>query len=869
MSTVYSGLAVIVQARLNSSRLPRKILHDLGGKPLIVHTLTMMKQVPAERYILACDDASVPELTPIAEQCGYTLIGGSESDVLGRFCTVIRRFESSLRPIAVIVRATADNPFLFADAAVASVKRFAELDEPDYFTFTGLPHGSGIEILKAKSLITAEQLTDSSYDHEHVGPALYRHPDTFVCVRETAPLHWYAPNLRVTVDTQEDYEHAEMMIRYLQQDKKHSIPSSDEIMKACRYADKLVVFVPSVKEGQGTGHLRRVCSLMQELSGRIRCALYLRGLSVPSFARDLIKKAGIAAVVHEIPERTCLFVVDNFRTDDEEILRLKRIAPVVALDEGGDGRQFADYLIDVLPTLPEPIRKNGQREALCANIADVRFIPLPKTRKDPAVMGKYKKHGRYCFTPDAARILIVCGGENAAQMAMPVAHILASLGAEVSVIDPHRHDYVQERINLYVYPHIDRLRERLCEWDIIVTHYGFTAFEALAAGCAVILIAPTEYHYALGVSAGFSTMSTGIPSAQDFNEVLISGIKIPPMITRDSQEQSLANVIFHLADAAFHRCPLCSEVSPLPPVGRAENKTVCLCPSCKMHYLSFIAAEEKNYTEQYFFEEYQAQYGKTYLEDFESIKMQGLRRMHIINHLYTHTFHGGKEVALFDGSHHGTKRLLDIGCAYGPFLAAAKESGWNPVGTDISVDAVQYVCSSLQIPACHAPFPVLPEKFPFTLQRTFTDKENQALSISLEAGGFSAVTMWFVIEHFQDLDSVLHKVSDLLIGGGIFAFSTPALSGVSGRWNRRRFFAQSPSDHYSIWDMRQVKQQLAQYGFIVKKTVSIGHHPERFPHAARIKKGGFFWKILLSISRMFKLGDSMEVYAVKQGFDDD
>ena len=68
---------------------------------------------------------------------------------------------------------------------------------------------------------------------------------------------------------------------------------------------------------------------------------------------------------------------------------------------------------------------------------------------------------------------------------------------------------------------------------------------------------------------------------------------------------------------------------------------------------------------------------------------------------------------------------------------------------------------------------------------------------------------------------------------------------------------------------RQAKKQLERYGFTVKKIVSIGHHPERFPHAAKIKKGGLRWNILMLISKLFKLGDSMEIYAVKQGVLDD
>ena len=886
--SVYSGVAVIVQARLNSSRLPRKALRTLCGKPLIAYTLDAMRQIPAERYILACDHASAAEFKPIAEQFHYTVISGSETDVLERFCTVIRQFETSLRPITTIIRATADNPFLFTEAAEASIKRFVELEEPDYFTFTGLPHGSGIEILKAKSLLTAAQLTDDAYDHEHVGPALYRHSDTFICVKETAPLHWYAPHLRTTVDTQEDFNRAELIMQFLQKHTKALPPPASAILKACRYADRIIVFVPSVQEGLGTGHLRRACLLMQELSEHIRCVLYLHGESHPPFVQEVIKKTGITAVVEEIPEHTCLFVLDNFRTESEEVQRLKKIAPVIALDEGGPGRAYADYLVDVLPSLsdhapsqqalhtahdtesPEAALQSGidlreYADAFIANLTEVRFIALPHKRKPHGALKKYIKNGKYFFNPETVRALVVCGGEDAAQMAFPAASALAALGTEVSVVNPNEKTYTQKQLNIYVYPYLENLRERLCEWDIVVTHYGFTAFEALAAGCAVILIAPTAYHHALGVKAGFSVLHTGIPLSDDFELTFKAGIAIPSIITPQSEEKSLADFILKLSAATAHRCPLCDELSSLPPEGRAENKTVARCPNCGMHYPSFIAAEEKDYSEQYFFEEYQAQYGKTYLEDFESIKRQGLRRMEIINRLYSAIFHIGKEEALFEGIHHGTKRILDVGCAYGPFLAAAKETGWSPVGTDISAGAVHYVCRNLQIPACQAPFPVLPASFPFTLAKTFTEQHNQSLSIPLEAGGFSAVTMWFVIEHFQDLSSVLGKVSNLLIGGGIFAFSTPALSGVTGRWNRQLFFAQSPTDHYTIWDRRQVKKQLEQYGFTVKKIVSIGHHPERFPHAAKIKNGGIRWNILMLISKLLKLGDSMEIYAVKQG----
>ncbi|MGP1576321.1 MAG: bifunctional glycosyltransferase/class I SAM-dependent methyltransferase [Treponema sp.] len=879
----YSGVAVIIQARLGSSRLPQKVLKMLGGKPLLAYTLEMMKHVPAERYILACDYASVQALAPLAETHGYMIAAGYETDVLGRFCAAIKKFENSLRPINIVVRATGDNPFLFGEAAAASVLRFIEVGEPDYFTFTGLPHGSGVEVLKARSLLSAEMLTSDAYDHEHVGPALYRHPEHFTAIREPASVQWYYPSLRTTVDTIEDFTRAEMIIRYLHKNNAPYPYIPTDIIRACRYIEHLTVFIPSVKAGQGSGHIRRVCGLMKSLSETMRCALYIPEGEHPHFVNAVPAEYGIAHIVHEIPDKTCLIILDNFKTGKDEMHRLKHIAPVVAIDEGGEGRGYADYVLDILPNLTQESHtdtsKNtaGQEPPAAANMINSAFIPLPRNRKTNESINRFIRDGRFFFLQEKSlsremKILAVCGGEDAARMAEPLKQALMPLTADLTVIDPNLSGRLPFQVHVQMYKNIENLRERLWEWDIVVTHYGFTAFEALAAGCAVILISPTDYHYRLGRAAGFSVLPTGVLSTADFQHIIEAGIAMPPIITVHSQQENPAAFILKLSNAVVQQhCPLCGAKTPVYPCGRAENKTVCVCDSCGMYYPSFIAAEEKSYSEQYFFDEYQAQYGKTYLEDFDSIKQQGLRRMQYIQQLYAQVFHTAEKKLLLDGVNNGTKRILDIGCAYGPFLAAAKESGWNPAGTDISPQAVAYVCNTLEIPACQAPFPILPDSFPFMLKNTFTEQKSQTVSISLRQKSFAAVTMWFVIEHFQDLDSVLRKVNKLLVPGGIFAFSTPSLSGVSGRWNRKHFFAASPTDHYTIWDRRTVAEQLTRYGFLVKKVVSIGHHPERFPYAAKLKRNGLLWKVLLLVSRIFKLGDSMEIYAIKRGsvYDDD
>jgi 2-polyprenyl-3-methyl-5-hydroxy-6-metoxy-1,4-benzoquinol methylase len=255
-----------------------------------------------------------------------------------------------------------------------------------------------------------------------------------------------------------------------------------------------------------------------------------------------------------------------------------------------------------------------------------------------------------------------------------------------------------------------------------------------------------------------------------------------------------------------------------------------------MRYLRFRAAGPKSYTRSYFFDEYRVQYGKTYLEDFESIKAQGTRRMNRIARVYAKRF----------GDNSGPeKNILDVGCAYGPFLAAARDAGWKSFGTDISDDAVAYVRDELSIPAWVAPFP------------------DQDATGEIARRRYAALTMWYVIEHFRSLVPVLERANRLLVPGGILAFSTPSAAGVSARFSPESFYRQSPSDHYSIWDPRTVRAQLARYGFSVVKIVSTGHHPERFPGMKNANAGSFRAEFFGFLSRFFSLGDTIEVYAVK------
>jgi SAM-dependent methyltransferase len=128
------------------------------------------------------------------------------------------------------------------------------------------------------------------------------------------------------------------------------------------------------------------------------------------------------------------------------------------------------------------------------------------------------------------------------------------------------------------------------------------------------------------------------------------------------------------------------------------------------------------------------------------------------------------------------------------------------------------------------------------------------------------VSLWYVIEHFEDPRRALEEIHRLLKPGGVLAFSTPSFSGISRRKSRRAFLEQSPPDHWTLWSPGDCRKILDTFGFTLKKIVSTGHHPERFPLlGSRAKnKAGAVYRLLAGISRVFRLGDTFEVYGVKK-----
>jgi spore coat polysaccharide biosynthesis protein SpsF len=197
---------------------------------MILRVMEALNRIPAELRVLACSEDSSSAFEELAGEAGFTLLAGPKDDVLGRFCLCLRNFG-----IRHLIRATGDNPFVFSDAAYAIITEGLALGA-DYAGYSGLPLGAGVESVNAKALLRAGTEAVSQYDREHVCPYLYTHPEKFLLHRPLALQHWQAPEIRLTVDTQQDYEQAQTLYAALDR-----LENTGKLSEGERYKGEVII----------------------------------------------------------------------------------------------------------------------------------------------------------------------------------------------------------------------------------------------------------------------------------------------------------------------------------------------------------------------------------------------------------------------------------------------------------------------------------------------------------------------------------------------------------------------------------------------------------------------------------------------------
>jgi spore coat polysaccharide biosynthesis protein SpsF len=170
----------IIQARMGSTRLPGKVLADIGGQPLIQRLIERVRATPGiDRVVVATTTESADDL--LADWCvahEVLVYRGSVDDVLDRFWQC-----AQLHPAEFIIRVTADDPLKDPEVIAQALALCASSPEVDYASNTltpTYPEGLDIEVVRFRTLERAAREAKLPSEREHVMPYIWKHPDRFV-----------------------------------------------------------------------------------------------------------------------------------------------------------------------------------------------------------------------------------------------------------------------------------------------------------------------------------------------------------------------------------------------------------------------------------------------------------------------------------------------------------------------------------------------------------------------------------------------------------------------------------------------------------------------------------------------------------------
>lgn len=209
----------IIQARMNSTRLPGKVLKLIDTRPMLGYMAERVSSASeVDDYVIATSSAVSDD--PIEEFCtnnDIPFFRGNLDDVLDRFYQA-----SKIADAKIIIRLTGDCPLVDPNIINKMVRIFkknsydymANTAPPEGITF---PEGMDVEIFSKEALKKAWKEAEKPSEREHVTFYFWKNKNLFSTFRYDLEENY--SNYRLTVDYPEDFELVEKIIQHFNNSK--------------------------------------------------------------------------------------------------------------------------------------------------------------------------------------------------------------------------------------------------------------------------------------------------------------------------------------------------------------------------------------------------------------------------------------------------------------------------------------------------------------------------------------------------------------------------------------------------------------------------------------------------------------------------
>ena len=227
-------IGAIIQARMNSARLPGKVLLSLLRKPMLDYVLERIAcaQLVSRIVIATSDEASDDPIYAFCQNRKVECYRGPLDNVVQRFLGVIDQYGFD-----AFVRICADSPFIDQRIVDQAVRIFRNSDY-DMITNTltrSFPKGQSVEVVGADVFRATYAHLREPDDFEHVTRYFHKHKDQFKIYNFSAEED--TSEVQLSVDTLEDFKVAEKILRAM--DRPHVEYGFEDILKIYQHVSSV------------------------------------------------------------------------------------------------------------------------------------------------------------------------------------------------------------------------------------------------------------------------------------------------------------------------------------------------------------------------------------------------------------------------------------------------------------------------------------------------------------------------------------------------------------------------------------------------------------------------------------------------------
>lgn len=509
----------IVQARMGSSRLPKKVLAPLKGHPVLWHVLSRLRRCKSlDDVVVATSTASENDvLETYCRENGVFCIRGPEDDLLQRFLIAA---ESTCADI--LVRVTGDAPLIdpelideLVEVLIANDADYACIDP----TINTLHEGFDPFTIRALRALAVEA-SDDPLAREHVTAYFKAHPEfvyiTHITVGED---HRFNGTARMSVDTPADLAFLEAVydelgvppgeakmtdIISLLHRKPELLKINQHVhQKAATESTRHILIRCDGGETLGMGHVIRCLALAEALrEGRGFGVTFVMGGD--PLGMEMVHDAGYPLITCHIPNQ--IRFMDRFIEEnliDAIILDVRDDLPAaaverwsdrgiltVAIDDISDRRLAAD--LTFYPPVPQ-VQTMSWKEARGELFSGWKWIILRRQFAE--------KLERSLDVPQT--VLITMGGADPNGLTLKAVDGVLMLDFPINIVVvlgqafQHR-DEIKQRIaehgNITVTESVTNMAALMRTADLAVASFGVTAYELASQGVPAVFICLSDDH---------------------------------------------------------------------------------------------------------------------------------------------------------------------------------------------------------------------------------------------------------------------------------------------------------------------------------------------------------------------------------------